>query len=467
MDTLLSCVAHSRAPTHLSPSSRPASPACSLCVPRHGITTVRRGLVSGEDISAVMLDTIQPAHTAFRRHAWLLRATLLGTALLDELTSGFPVVALPLLRDRLHLTYAQAGLLFTAGALSSLLLEPVINLLADRGPKRPLIAGGMLALVCAFVVLGVASTYAVVLLGFIVFYPATGAAVGISQAALVDAQPASAARTMARWTFLSGVGDLLSPLAVALLLAAGEGWPAICVLGTVVWLAALAGMLFLPFTHERMPFGTIRAEGSNAPDAPLAQAHATAAAPGVIVGLRAALRDLALLRWAGVVLLCGMVDEIFLGFAALFLRDHLHASAAAVTLMILAGSLSALVGVAGLDRLLVYVSGSRLLPWLALVALVAMVAFVFAPGLWLAAPALCLLDLAAAGWYPIAQAAAYGCMPGRSGTVRTVIALGAPFEVVLPGIVGMLAARFGITAGVAFLGLAPLGVLLLAPRSAP
>src|SRR5215472_11220336 len=66
-------------------------------------------------------------------HQWQkgLRAMLLAMALFDELTCGFLVIALPLLRDRLHLSYAEAGLLFTVGALASLLVEPVINVVSD------------------------------------------------------------------------------------------------------------------------------------------------------------------------------------------------------------------------------------------------------------------------------------------------------------------------------------------------
>ena len=382
-----------------------------------------------------------------------LRATLLTTALLDELTSGFPVVALPLLRDRLHLGYAQAGFLFTAGALSSLLIEPALNLLADRGSKRPLIASGMFAMILAFVLLGLAATYPLLLLGFVVFYPATGAAVGLSQAALVDVRPADAPRAMARWTLLSGIGDLLSPLAVSLLLALGQGWPAICALGGSVWLAILLLFLRQRFTQRQQSAETPVA-GEEEPT------HV-----GIVAGLRLALRNIALLRWVAVNLLCTMLDEIFLAFAALYLHDRLHASPDAVSLTILAGTIGGLLSLVVFERLLPRMEGSRLLPWLALLTLAAVAAFLLAPGLQFAAPALFLVDFGAACWYPIAQAAAYDCMPGRTGTVQTVIALAAPFEIALPGVVGILSARYGITAGVAFLGLAPLGVLLLAPRS--
>jgi MFS family permease len=403
-----------------------------------------------------MPDTISPTQRSVLRPARFLRATLLTTPLLDELTSGFPVVALPLLRDHLHLTYAQAGFLFTAGALSSLIIEPVLNLLADHGSKRPLIAGGMFVLVLAFVVFGLASTYPLLILGFVVFYPATGAAVGLSQAALVDAQPADAPRAMARWTLLSGVGDLLSPLAVSILLALGQGWPAICALGAAAWLAILPVFLRQQFTSiHPLP------QASSSVD----EEPARAGVLNVSSRLWALLRDTLLLRWVAIGLLCGMLDEIFLAFAALYLRDRLHISAEATSLTILVGTVGGLLSLIVLDHLLTRLDGPRLLPWMALLTLVAVVALLLAPGIEVAAPALFMVNFGAAGWYPIAQAAAYDRAPGHSGTVQAVISFGAPFEIALPGIAGLLAAHYGITAGVAFLGLAPLGVLLLAPRS--
>jgi len=39
-----------------------------------------------------------------------------------------------------------------------------------------------------------------------------------------------------------------------------------------------------------------------------------------------------------------------------------------------------------------------------------------------------------------------------------------PLELGLPAVVGVLAERFGLVAALGFLGLAPIGVLLLAPR---
>ena len=81
--------------------------------------------------------------------------------------------------------------------------------------------------------------------------------------------------------------------------------------------------------------------------------------------------------------------------------------------------------------------------------------------LWFTVTMLFIINMGAAGWYPIAKAQAYSRFPGRSGLVRAVCNLGAPFEIALPGIVGLVAGRFGAIAGVGVLGLAPVLMLLL------
>src|SRR5260370_6657932 len=166
----------------------------------------------------------------------LSRSLLLCMGLVDELVVGIPVVALPLLRDRLGLSYVQIGLLFTAGALSSIVLEPLINLFSDRGSKRPWILSGLLILAVAFVVMSNATSYTLLLLAFIVYFPATDAATGLSQAVVIDAAPGEAARTMTRWTLLSSIGDFLAPLVVAAFVALRLGWTELCWLAAGCWL---------------------------------------------------------------------------------------------------------------------------------------------------------------------------------------------------------------------------------------
>lgn len=389
------------------------------------------------------LETASPRAGAALPH--MLRATLLTAPLLDELTTGFFAVALPLLRDTFHLSYAQAGLLFTFGALSSLLFEPPINLLSDHLHKRIPLLAALLVLVGGYLLAGFATSYLLLALALVTLYPAIGTALGLAQAVLIDTAPQQSERTMTRWTLLAGIGDLLSPLTVGLLASLGLGWTPLCVLASGIWLAAL--LIVAPQRFPRMR---------------LAHDDAEDALVGMLAGVRVALRDRELLRWVGVILLATMPDEIFLGFAALYLHDQLHADPLAVSFVLGVGMASGMLGLLALERILPRVRGVRLLPGMALVTLAGVVLMLAMPSIWSAALGVCLVHLGAAGWYPLAKAAAYARLPGRSGMVRAIIAIGDPVEIAMPGLVGLIAGQFGLGAAIAFLGCSSLGVLALA-----
>jgi len=108
--------------------------------------------------------------------------------------------------------------------------------------------------------------------------------------------------------------------------------------------------------------------------------------------------------------------------------------------------------------------GIQLLPWLALLTLGGIITLLLAQTLALAAIALVAIGLGATGWYPVAKAAVYGRLPGRAGLALAIVGLLMPLELILPALVGLLAGQFGLVAALGFLGLAPIGVLLLTPR---
>ncbi|HEX6483497.1 MAG TPA: MFS transporter [Ktedonobacteraceae bacterium] len=384
--------------------------------------------------------------TRFRQTSFL-RLTLLNMGLLDELITGFPIVGLPLLRDQLGLTYAQVGLLFSAGALSSMILDPIINLVSDRSSKRWWILGGLLILAAGYALLGSVRSFGGLLFVFILLYPAGSAAVELSQAALIDSAPNDGAQTMTRWTMMSGIGDLLSPLVVAAFVTLNMGWSALCWLAVGLWLGAA-----VVIWSQRFPRLTVVTNDDE--DAP----------GGVLSNLRKALQDPLLLRWSILSILPIMLDEVFIGFAALYMRDVLHASEVVIGLVIVIQMIGSFLGLFVIDRLVGRVAPQRLLTWSALLALVGVVGLLSLHSIWLAACSLFVIDLGASGLYPIAKAEAYARQPGRSGVVRAVISLGQPFEIVLPGIVGLVASRFGVLAGVGLLGLAPVLVLIVMPR---
>ncbi len=373
--------------------------------------------------------------------AAFLRSTLITMGLLDELLTGFLFVGLPLVHQQLGLSYAQIGLLFSIGAIVSAVIEPPMYLLSDRGSKRWWIVSGFVVLVMAETTCGQHPTFLVLALAFALIYPSIGASVGLSQAVLIDLAPSESARTMTRWTLLSGIGDLLSPLAVTAILSLGLGWRGLCLIAAACWL--VAALVVLPQRFPRAHSGG----DSGEPE----EEH-----PGVIVALRQGLRDTVLLRWAALSIFTSMLDEVFLAFAVLYLRDVLHASELAIGLIIAAQMLAALLGLFILERLLGRIAPVRLLSLAASLALLGVVGLLAVHVLWCTALSLVVISLGAACLYPIVESEAYDRQPGRSGTVRAIIQFGTPFEIVLPGIVGLLAARFGLLASLGFLGSAPL-----------
>ncbi len=370
--------------------------------------------------------------------------------MLDELATGFPVLALPLIRDELGLSYVQAGLLFTVGELSSLVLEPLISVLSDRRSKRLPVLAGTLLLAFGFGLIALAPGPGLLFLAMAVIYPAGGAAVGLAQATLVDIAPEDAARTMTRWTISAAIGDLLGPAVVASVLAAGLGWRPLFWLAMALWLG-LAALL----CHQRFP-RVERASG------------ATSRTPWQEVrgNLRAALGKPLLLRWLAVTLLASLLDEIFLSFAGLYLRDAVGLAPAAVSLALGAGLAGSMLGLLVLDRLVSRVDPARLLHWASLVVLAGLTVLVAARSGWEAAAALFVIGLSAESWYPVAKGEAYRMLPGRSGMVQALsVVLGTPVNLGVPPLIGFAAGWLGITAGLGLLSLAPILALLLLPRS--
>jgi FSR family fosmidomycin resistance protein-like MFS transporter len=377
--------------------------------------------------------------TGTARHDRLaaLRLGLFSTVLVDELLSGFLFVALPLIRRDLGLSYAQAGLLLAVGKTTSMLFEPALYLWSDRRSKRLLVVGGLVCLALGFGLAATARQFAQLLLAFALVFPAGSAAVGLAQATLIDLAPEEAPRTMTRWTLAGAVGDLLSPLLVAAWTAAAFGWRSLFGLSAALWLGTAAALW-----PQRYPRPEHRATGEAEPVAGIPWRE-----------LRVALANARLRRWIAVLVMTGMVDEILLAFAGLFLTDVVRAPVTAVSLALGAEVAGALLGLCLLDRLLHHREAERLLPPMAVATLAGLLLF--------------LVGLGAAGWYPIAEAAAYATFPGRSGLVRAASGLAGPVDAALPALVGAVASRFGVTAGIGLLVMAPVGVLLLAPRPQP
>jgi MFS transporter, FSR family, fosmidomycin resistance protein len=114
--------------------------------------------------------------------SWRARPARAGTALLaaalavelaDELVDGTKGAALPLVRQGLHLTYGQVGLLAAVPLLLGSLLELPVGVLAGTGRRRrvAVLAGGAV-FILALAAAALARSFAGRLAAFVIFFPA-------------------------------------------------------------------------------------------------------------------------------------------------------------------------------------------------------------------------------------------------------------------------------------------------------
>lgn len=387
---------------------------------------------------------------SWNRPAIFSMVLLLSMPLLDEITSKLYALLLPLMRDDLKFGALEMGLLFTVGEVISMVLEPFIKLTSDHYSKRWPILGGLLSMGLGFLVASSTPSYLGVLIAFALIIPGGGIAINLSQAALIDQRPGEATQIMARWTILGATGVLISSPLLAAALALGLRWRTLFWIAALIWLGVAALILckrhlpqFAPNTVHESHIGF----------------------RSIWMNLLEALRHPHLLRWVSIVFIAGMLDEVFVSFTALYLKEGVHANPVEISLVFGGQTVGGMLGLALLNHILKSIPMKYLLSLGACLAFIGFVGLLSTPFLWLASIALFVLGLGGSTWYPLAKASAYESLPGRSGTIGAVIDLMAPLQAVTPLAVGFVSQQFGITAGIGLLGLAPIAVLFLIPYS--
>jgi MFS transporter, FSR family, fosmidomycin resistance protein len=382
-------------------------------------------------------------------------AAALAVELVDELVDGTKSAALPLIRQGLHLTYGQVGLLASVPLLAGSLLELPLGVLAGSGRRRRLavLAGGavfILTLAGAAVV----RSFAGLLVAFVIFFPASGAFVGLTQSGLMDADPGRREQHMARWDLAGSAGSVAGPVLLIAVLAAGGGWRsaylALAAIAAAAWLAAARN----PPTR---PGGAAHPGGAAQPIAagqPGDAARPGAAGPGDAArsGAAAAARGaLAALGRPGVVRclvllqVCDLLLDVLTGFLALYLVDAGRATPAQAALGVAVRLGAGLAGDAALVWALERIGGLTLLRASAAAAAVLYPGLLLAPGIWPKLALLAVLSAATAPWYPVLQAELYGCLPGQSGVAVSLSSAASLLGGAGPLAVGFLAQRFGLT----------------------
>jgi MFS family permease len=361
-------------------------------------------------------------------------------ALLDELWSGVAVVAAPAIEAEQGMDHrAYALLVFSLPLLLGVLLEPGLSVLSDRWPRRRLLRGSLVALSLALAVCGLARQMWLLSFGLALAGVASGLACSASKAALV-AVPELAERGMARWALWGALGDVLTPLLLAVVLALGGSYRGALLAIAVLTLAQALSL------------------GCGASDA-AAASHA--AEPSLGGALRAALGNAQLWRWLLGAAMCTLLDEIVIAFATLRMERDLLFTPQLAAACATALSLGAVLGAWVTERSLERVDSGRVLRASAIVSILALLLVTWASSLALLLPSLLLVGAAATPQYALLEARAYAALPERPGVVHAAAQVFVVLEVAAPLAVGWVADRFGLGAALAALTAQPLTVLAL------
>jgi FSR family fosmidomycin resistance protein-like MFS transporter len=297
---------------------------------------------------------------------------------------------------------------------------------------------------------GLAPGFALLMLGSMIFYPASGAFVSLSQASLMDMDPARHEHLMARWTLAGSLGVVAGPLVLGAAVVLGLGWRGLFI---GLSLAALALTVVVWVQSRRAP---LKEKAGDEPPQTFWS------------GLRRAgqaARRIDVLRWLVLLMFSDFMLDVLLGFLALYMVDVVGVSPALAGVAVAVWSGVGLVGDALLIPLLERVRGLNYLRFSALAMLVLYPAFLLAPWYGAKLVLLALMGLGNAGWYAILKGQLYSALPGQSGTA---MALDSGFSLVyglVPALLGFVAQRAGLPVMMWILVAGPVALLLGLPRA--
>ncbi|MSU25021.1 MAG: MFS transporter [Opitutus sp.] len=136
----------------------------------------------------------------------------------DTIQSLLPALY-PVLKDELHLTFAQVGLITLAFQLTASILQPFVGLYTDRRPQPFSLAAGMVFTLCGVVLLAFAHTFTLVLLAAALI--GFGSSIFHPEASRVARLASGGRHGFAQSLFQVGgnAGSALGPLLAALVIA--------------------------------------------------------------------------------------------------------------------------------------------------------------------------------------------------------------------------------------------------------
>ena len=368
---------------------------------------------------------------------------------LDELVYGLQEAAWPLIRDDLHLSYVQIGVLLSLPGLIANLVEPFLFVLGDIWKRRFIILAGGLFFTLSLAFTAVSQNFAFLLLAVVLFNPASGAFVSLSQATLMDSDPERHESNMARWTFAGSLGVFIGPLILGGLLTIGFGWRhaylGLAVLSAIVLMMAIRHLTRASSGLDQIPSLKLVFESFR--------------------NIFLSLRTPGILRWLVLLEFSDLMLDVFYGFLALYFVDvaGFTNTSAALAVAVWTG-----VGLLGDYLLIPLLDRIRGLDYLRVSVII--VLFLFPAFLIVSQPLIKLilvglLGLLNSGWYAILRANLFTAMPGKSGAVLVLDNISGFFGRLLPFGIGLAAQAYGLGVAIWILLLGPLALIIGLPGS--
>ena len=368
---------------------------------------------------------------------------------LDELIYGVGEAAWPLIRNDLHLTYVQIGLALSLPGLIANFIEPFLFAIGDVWKRRAVILVGGLVFTISLFLTGVSLTFALFLFSFIVFHPASGAFVSLSQAALMDLDPNRRENNMARWTFAGSLGVFIGPILLAGAAWVGFGWRGMFIaLGLIAVLILIVAFKQIP-NDKPHPVSFPRLGDI------LQQ----------FVRTFSALKQGTVVRWLILLEFSDLMLDILYGFLPLYFVDVAGFTPAQAALSVAIWTGVGLLGDFLLIPLVERMPGLNYLRLSVVIELILFPLFLLASIPWLKLVIVGLMGLFNSGWYAILKAKLFDSMHGQSAAVLTLDNVSGMFGKFIPLGIGLAAQTFGLAAAMWLLLAGPVVLFFGLPRT--
>ncbi len=346
--------------------------------------------------------------------------------------------------------------------------------MAGQGKRRHvLVLAGGVVVTASLAAVAVSRSLGALVAAFAAFFPAAGAFVSLTQAALMDAAPGRRQRRMAAWNLAGSAGAVGGPVLLAIVLTLGGSWRSAYLLlaaaaAAVLLAAAFAGPArrasSLPEHAANPPEPTESAGGPHPSDSVGSGGEREDGRRRTVRQALAALGEGETARWLALLQIGDLLLDVLTGYVGIYLVDVAHASPALAAVGVAIRLGGCLAGDAAFVVIARVVSGRTAVAASAVAALALYPAFLLVGPLAAKLAVLAVLSALTACWYPAMQAGLYDSLPGRSDIAVFLSSVAALAGAIGPLAVGFLAQRAGLGWALAATAPAPAGVLVLLPR---